>query len=258
MNHLKKLTLLMLAITLVLHGTTTTSYAKANTETSSANQSLTQTQAFVNVKSKLNLREKPSSSSKSLDKFQKGTILTIYGEADENGWYYVSHDNVYGYVKGDYLIFSDYPEYEMISAFSTTSKSSTNRDFNMALATSKINGMILEPDDTFDWFEVIGSANKANGYKKATIISGGKYVQGYGGGVCQVSTTLYNLIYQIDIIPDELHHHSLKSSYVPKGMDATVAYKSKNFVFTNSTESSILIELYTDGGTVYGMLYNID
>lgn len=253
MKHLKKLILLVMAITLLWNGTTTTSYAKEIVDA----QANTQTQAFVNVKSRLNLRKDPNSSSKSLEKLPKGTIVDVYGDANKDGWYKISHNGITGYVKGDYLVFSGYPEYEMIAAFSTSSKSSENRDYNMALAASKISGMILEPGDKFDWFEIIGNANKSNGYKEATVINGGKYVKGYGGGVCQVSTTIYNLIYQLDITPDELHHHSLKSSYVPSGMDATVAYKTKNFVFTNTLDYSIMIELTTDGGTVFGMLYKV-
>ena len=102
---------------------------------------------------------------------------------------------------------------------------------------------------------VVGPASEENGYKKANIILNGKYVKGFGGGVCQVSTAVYNCIYKIGIEPTEHHNHSKASSYVEKGMDATVAYPNKNFVFINTCEYPIMFEAYTDEGQVVIVAY---
>ena len=80
---------------------------------------------------------------------------------------------------------------------------------------------------------------------------------GYGGGVCQVSTAVYNCIYKIGILPTQHHHHTLESSYVAKGMDATVSFPGKNFVFTNTKDYAITFFAYTDGPQVVVEAYKI-
>ena len=222
--------------------------------------------AYVKVSSTLNLREGPSTNYKVLEKLEPGTLLTVEEEF-ENGWVKVKlTTGEEGYVSKSYVVIPtvDNQKYELISsAVITSSNSSKNRNFNMAKACEKINGFTLAPGDEFNWYgdedtpAVVGSANKQNGYKLANIISGGKYIKGYGGGVCQVSTAVYNCIYKLDIVPTEHHHHSLKSSYVKEGMDATVSYGSKNFVFSNTKDYSIMFEAYTDGGQVIVLAYKI-
>lgn len=224
------------------------------------------TKAYVKVATNLNVRKGPSTRYKVISKLKPGEIVTVE-YTTKNGWSKVElADGSEGYVSNDYIVIPDIDleEYELISAAVITSQSSSeNRDFNMARACESIDGLVLEPEDEFDWFGdedtqgVVGSADKANGYKKATVISGGKYVQGYGGGVCQVSTAVYNCIYKLDIEPIEHHHHSLKSSYVEEGMDATVAYPYKNFVFSNTLDYSIMFEAYTDGGQVVMLVYRV-
>lgn len=214
-----------------------------------------ETYGFVEVKSVLNMRETPAYNSKSIASLKQGEIVKIVGE--DNGWYEVYWNDLHGYVRNEYIVKSNYPDFELISVFKTRSNSSTNRDFNMARACQSVSGTVLKPGEVFDWFKVVGHCSEKNGYRESTVILHGEYVPGYGGGVCQVSTTIYNLIYKLNIKPDVLHHHSLQSSYVAEGMDATVAYPSANFVFTNRTNYTMLIEMYTRGGTVYGCIYKI-
>ena len=124
-------------------------------------------------------------------------------------------------------------------------------------------GIVLEPGEEFAWYStsktegIVGPANKENGYKKAPIILNGESAMGYGGGVCQVSTAVYNCIYKIGILPTQHHHHTLESSYVAKGMDATVSFPGKNFVFTNTKDYSIVFFAYTDGPQVVVEAYKI-
>lgn len=221
--------------------------------------------AYVNVQSTLNLRQKPSTNSKVILKLKPGDLL----EAEElkNGWSKVIlEDGTEGFVKTDYIVKveQDLNKYELISVAVINNPSSPkNRNFNMAKACEKINGLVLETGDEFNWYGtngedgVVGCASKENGYKEANIIVGKKYVKGYGGGVCQVSTAVYNCIYKLDIKPTEHHHHSLQSSYVEKGMDATVAWPSKNFVFSNTKDYSIMFEAYTNKGQVVIAAYKV-
>lgn len=221
--------------------------------------------AYVNVQSTLNLRQSPSTSSKVILKLKPGDLLSA--EETKNGWSkVVLNDGTEGYVKSNYIVFveQDLEKYDLISVAVINNPSSPkNRNFNMAKAAEKINGLTLEPDDEFNWYGsdgkdgVVGCASKENGYKEANIIVGRKYVKGYGGGVCQVSTAVYNCIYKLDIKPTEHHHHSLQSTYVEKGMDATVAYPSKNFVFSNTKDFSIMFEAYTNGGQVVIAAYKV-
>lgn len=147
---------------------------------------------------------------------------------------------------------------ELISTVTISNQNSReDRNFNMNLAATTINGTILKSGDVFDWFEVIGDANKENGYKLAGVIVNKKHSRGYGGGVCQVSTTLYNAIDQIGIEPDIINHHSVSVGYVDKGRDATVAYPYKNFVFTNTLEYPIRIDMETIDGSVIARIFSM-
>lgn len=237
------------------HGYVSGDYLLTYTYEKSENE-FVETQGFANVKSSLTLRSIPSPNGETLAKINKGEIVQIVAPKNNN-WYEVYYNGKHGYVSANYLVVSSHMEFEMVAAYKTISSSSANRDFNMAKAAESINGTILKPGEVFDWFKVVGSCSKANGYKEATVIVNKKYVPGYGGGVCQVSSTLYNCIYRLNIVPNVHYHHSLQSSYVPKGMDATVSYPNANFVFTNTTDYTMLIEMYTEGGTVYGVIYKI-
>ncbi len=210
---------------------------------------------YVDVKSVLRVRSEASTKSEIIGYLKPGNLVGIIKQ--EGDFYlvtfYEDNQQINGYVYSQYVNIPEKEGYKLISAaVITSSKSSDNRKFNMSLACDKLNGLTLEPGEQFDWYGAngVGKANKANGFKKAKVIMNKKYVEGYGGGVCQVSTTLYNCIYNLGITPDEIHHHSLPSSYVTKGMDATVAYPAKNFKFTNSYDYKIEFEAFADGEKV--------
>lgn len=222
--------------------------------------------AYVKVTSSLNVRSGPSTKYNKIESLKPGDLVSVV-ETTKDGWSKVIlSDGTDGYVSNEYIVIPEYDaeKYELISsAVITQRSSSSNRNFNMAKACESINGMELKPGDEFNWYgdedteAVVGNANKANGYKESIVISGGKYVKGYGGGVCQVSTAVYNCILKLEIEPTEHHHHSLQSSYVTKGMDATVSYPNKNFVFTNTLDYPIMFEAYTDGGQVIILAYKV-
>lgn len=218
----------------------------------------TQVKAFVNVDTRLNLREGPSTDYKVVDKLLPGEVVNVYGNTTKPWVRVTTIDGKEGYVNIQYLKFPELSndEYEILATAVITSKSSSqNRNFNLAKACEAIDGLILLPGQEFDWFEVVGEASVARGYKLATVIQNKQYVMGEGGGVCQVSTALYNCINNLGIIPTEHHHHSLKSSYVQEGMDATVSYPNLNFKFENTFDYAITFEAYAEAGEVVISVY---
>jgi len=125
-----------------------------------------------------------------------------------------------------------------------------NRSHNVALAAKSINGTILLPGETFSYNETIGNPNKANGYKIGTAYVGGKVVDSYGGGVCQVSTTLYNSVLYANLEIVQRYNHSYIVNYVPAGRDATVSYGGKDFKFKNTRNYPIKIVANAKNGVV--------
>jgi vancomycin resistance protein YoaR len=129
---------------------------------------------------------------------------------------------------------------------------SPGRLHNISAAAKAIHGMILAPGDIFDYSKIIASAEKTYGFREAPVIIQGKLVPGIGGGICQVSSTLYNAVLRIGIEIVERRNHSLPVSYLPMGQDATYAEGYINFRFKNTTGRHLLIrtELQPDRLTV--------
>lgn len=136
-----------------------------------------------------------------------------------------------------------------IIQFSTgLGNSSKGRIHNVSAAAQAINGMILPPGGVFDYEKVIRKAEKEYGFREAPVIVNGRLTPGIGGGICQVSSTVYNaaLLTGLDIV--ERRNHSLPVKYIPKGLDATFASGAINFRFKNNTEKSLLIHAKVQGG----------
>lgn len=133
-----------------------------------------------------------------------------------------------------------------ISSFSTSySSSSIERSHNIELAASFINGKILMPGETFSFNDNVGERTGERGFMEAPVIVNNKIESGYGGGICQVSSTLYNAILLAGMNATERTHHSLPSSYVKLGMDATVDWNNIDFKFKNTFDYPIFIEMNT-------------
>ncbi|MCQ2438088.1 MAG: VanW family protein, partial [Clostridia bacterium] len=133
-------------------------------------------------------------------------------------------------------------QYGMISAAVTNaSSSSSNRISNIRLAMATINGTCLEPGESFSFNGVVGRRTTERGYKKAGAYANGEVTEEVGGGICQVSTTLFNAVDKADLQIDERHNHSLPVSYVDNGKDATVDYGNQDFRFTNNSDDKIYI-----------------
>jgi vancomycin resistance protein YoaR len=146
----------------------------------------------------------------------------------------------------------------LIGSFSTDygSISSSERANNIILATKSINGKIIMPGDTFSFNDVVGERTAQRGYQSAPVIIGNQVDSGLGGGICQVSTTLYNAILRSNIKATERVHHTLPSHYVPLGMDATVDWGNLDYKFKNTLNYPIYIEGSTSGGVVGFNVYS--
>ena len=119
-----------------------------------------------------------------------------------------------------------------------------NTVYNIKLASGVINGIIVKPQEIFSFNKYVGPAEKADGYKESTIIANGVFVNGYGGGICQVSSTLYNALLLANLTIVERYNHSVygeATEYVPLGQDAAVFYGFKNLRFKNNSDHTIVI-----------------
>ncbi|MBO4425461.1 MAG: VanW family protein, partial [Clostridiales bacterium] len=134
----------------------------------------------------------------------------------------------------------------LVSSFYTVTTNNSNRNANIALACEKINGTKLEPGEEFSFNGVVGQRTTANGFKEATVIQGGQYEQGLGGGICQVSSTLYNAVVMANLNVTERHAHAWPSSYVDEGLDATVDYGVLDFKFKNDTDYQVYVLAWWD------------
>ena len=145
---------------------------------------------------------------------------------------------------------------ERVSKFSTTFTKDSNRTHNIKLACASITGTVLQPGEEFSFNGVVGERTAAAGYKEAGVIVGGdRLEQGLGGGICQVSGTLFNAVVRADLEVTERYRHSYELSYLKRGRDATVDYGNKDFKFKNSSDAPIVVVMYTSGQEVYAEIY---
>ncbi|SFB48182.1 G5 domain-containing protein [Cohnella sp. OV330] len=131
-----------------------------------------------------------------------------------------------------------------IAEFSTSfAASGEGRVHNVEATADALDGTMLMPGETFDYGAVVAEARRVYGYREAPVILKGKLVPGIGGGICQVSSTLYNAVLRAsDLKIVERHNHSLPVNYLPQGMDATFAEGYINFRFRNDTGKRLLIK----------------
>ncbi|MGL6104763.1 VanW family protein [Romboutsia sp.] len=129
------------------------------------------------------------------------------------------------------------------------------RSTNIRLATSRTSDVLLMPGDTFSYNDHTGVRSVANGYKNAPVIVQGVVQEGVGGGVCQVSTTLYNAVLYSGLELVNIKNHSIPSNYAQKGRDATVTDGGIDFVFKNNLNYPVYVRNYVSGNTVTCQIY---
>lgn len=131
----------------------------------------------------------------------------------------------------------------VLGEYTTTYRTSTaNRASNVETAARALNGVIVQPGAVFSFNEIVGPRDASRGFKIAPVISGGQLKPGMGGGICQVSTTLYNAVLLANMGIVMRSHHSLPIHYAPLGQDATVSYGALDFRFRNTSPAPVLLE----------------
>ncbi|HEX3015060.1 MAG TPA: VanW family protein [Desulfobacteria bacterium] len=133
--------------------------------------------------------------------------------------------------------------------------SNAGRSTNLRVAAMALDGVVVKPGEVFSFNKVVGPRSSEAGYKNALIIVNGQFVPGLGGGVCQVSSTLYNDLLLADLDITERANHNLAISYVPLGQDATVAYGSLDLKFRNDSGTYLLIRTHLTDSTLTFDLY---
>lgn len=144
----------------------------------------------------------------------------------------------------------------MIASFTTRfDPSDVNRTANIHIAADALDGLLLAPGELFSFNRHVGPRVEAAGYKEAPVIIDGELVPDIGGGVCQVSTTLYSAVLLAGLKVDTRVPHSIPASYVPLGLDATVAYDYIDFRFRNNTAGHVLVKSWVEGDRVTVALF---
>lgn len=149
---------------------------------------------------------------------------------------------------------------DVLGSFTTSYKSSTpDRCANVENGCRLINGLLLYPGEEFSMYDTVSPITKENGYFLAGAYQNGKVVDSVGGGICQVSTTLYNAVLRSEIDVTERHNHSMVVSYVEPAADAAIAGSAgKDFRFINNLKTPIYIEGYTKDRKITFNIYGVE
>jgi vancomycin resistance protein YoaR len=140
---------------------------------------------------------------------------------------------------------------EVVSSFTTKFPvRKKDRNTNIRIASGKINGLVLLPGQRFSFNNVVGRRTIQDGFKEAPVFKNGKHDMGVGGGICQVSSTLYNAALFSDLKVVERHNHSMPVAYLPVGRDATVDYGTLDLAFENNTPGPIAISSDYEAGNL--------
>ena len=146
---------------------------------------------------------------------------------------------------------ADVAEGEVIGSYQAISQSTNaDRAENLRLAAGAIDGVVIQPGETFSFNDHVGDGEQDSRYRAAPVIVGGETVEGAGGGICQVSTALYIAALKADLEIVERHPHSIASDYAPVGLDATLVYGTMDLRIKNASEDPMRIKAMAVGQTV--------
>ena len=135
--------------------------------------------------------------------------------------------------------------------------SNANRANNIVKAAAKIDGLVMMPGDEFSFNDVVGQRTAANGFAIAGVYVNGQVSNDYGGGICQVSSTLYNAVLRANLEVTERTNHQFVVGYVPIGTDATVSWGWPDFKFKNNRQYPIKLVVTTESRNVYCTIYGL-
>lgn len=132
-------------------------------------------------------------------------------------------------------------QYQTLATFTTKTTSNAKRNTNVRLAAEALNGTIVQPGEEFSFNEVVGQRTEEKGYQAAAAYSSGEVVQEIGGGVCQISSTLYRVVFQSGMEITYRRSHTFEPNYVTPGQDAAISWEQPDFKFINRSEGPICI-----------------
>lgn len=227
-----------------------------------------------------NIRSLPSTDSDIIATIQKDDSIKILATT-ENNWYVIEYNEITCYISPEVVqLLSSKEEYEsyiskptkgiytysedtcsLIGSYTTDySFSSENRAFNLEKASDEMNNLVILPGSTFNWCRDMGPCGKDEGYLESNEIVNDEYVTGYGGGICQLSSTLSAAICESDsnISFIQRSTHSLPQAYISSDLEATVSYPDCNFIFKNDNDYKILIRVSYDGYYLTVNLFKIN
>ncbi len=145
-----------------------------------------------------------------------------------------------------------------LSVFTTRyDVSDVNRTTNLRIACQKINGKVVMPGEVFSYNKTLGPRTAAAGYRNAKVYEAGEVVDGIGGGICQISSTLYNAVLMANLEVTERRNHQFVTSYLPAGRDATVVYGMTDFKFKNTRQFPVRISASEKNGIATIAIYGI-
>ena len=147
---------------------------------------------------------------------------------------------------------------DRLSNFTTRyDASAKDRTTNLVIACQKLNGKVIMPGETFSYNQTLGKRTAAAGYKNAAVYENGQVVDGIGGGICQISSTLYNAVLMANLEIVERRNHQFVTSYLPAGRDATVVYGAIDFKFKNTRQYPIRLSASAKNGIATISIYGI-
>ena len=148
-------------------------------------------------------------------------------------------------------------DYQIIGTYSTTATNNSNRNTNIQIACDTICGTILQPQEQFSYNTILGRRTADKGYKEAGAYANGEHVLELGGGICQVSSTIYNATVFANLQIDQRTGHTYEPSYVTPGEDAAVSYSNPDFVFTNNTGATLGIKTTFKDRTIVATVFGV-
>lgn len=144
------------------------------------------------------------------------------------------------------------PLKEVASFYTNIYDKNENRMNNLRVAAGNLNNTVIKASETFSFNDTMGPSTKEKGYKEAKIFDAdGNVIQGYGGGICQISSTLYNAALELNLEIIERHEHSKKVQYVENGKDAAISYDRLDLKFRNTLDYDLTIKCTVDDNKVY-------
>jgi vancomycin resistance protein YoaR len=162
-----------------------------------------------------------------------------------------------GVVQAEYSESTAKDKYKTISSFTTNTTANSNRNTNVKLAAKAINGTVLQPGEEFSFNSVVGQRTEEKGFKSAAAYNNGEVVAEIGGGVCQVSSTLYNAVVKAGLKTTFRRSHTFEPTYVTPGTDAAVSWGYPDYKFVNNSSTAIGIRASYSNQTVTVSIYGI-